>query len=203
MAILIGMVNVLTGPLADAGIQIDNGAKTALKQCENVAGRRVLIIRRDTGGIAPDLARRLAHDLVARDKVDVLAGFLLTPNALAAAEVSAQAKKLMVVMHAQGASVMAKSPYVIRTSLAGHYSPGLDTPANRAFVKEFQAMHGRLPDAYAVGGYDGMLAVCEALRRTGGKTDADSLLGAAKGLRWESPRGPVFIQPEERELKSN
>ena len=67
---------------------------------DTVAGKKIEIIRKDMGGIAPDVAKRLAQELVVRDKVDVLAGFSLTPNALAAADVSAQAKKFMVVMNA-------------------------------------------------------------------------------------------------------
>ncbi|HYG54818.1 MAG TPA: ABC transporter substrate-binding protein [Burkholderiales bacterium] len=166
--IRVGMVNDLTGTLADAGVQLDNGVKTALRSC----GRTIHVIRRDTGGPAPQLARRLAHDLVARDKVHVLAGFILTENAAAAAEVSAQAKVVVVVMHAPGAGVLEKSPYAVRTSHADPF----------------------------VGGYDGMYAICEALRRTGGRSDADALITAMKGMRWESPRGPVFIAAESREL---
>ncbi|TMH70249.1 MAG: ABC transporter substrate-binding protein, partial [Betaproteobacteria bacterium] len=97
----IGMILTLTGQFADAGAQLDNGVKTYMKQFgDTVAGRRIEIIRRDTGGVAPDLAKRLAQELIVRDNVDILAGFVLTPNALAAADVSAEAKKLMVVMNA-------------------------------------------------------------------------------------------------------
>ena len=69
------------------------------------------------GGPAPDVAKRLAQELVVRDKVDILAGFVLTPNALAAADVSAQAKKFMVVMNAATSIVITKSPYMVRTSV--------------------------------------------------------------------------------------
>ena len=74
-------------------------------------------IRRDTGGIAPDVAKRLAQELVVREGVDILGGFVLTPNALAAADVSAEAKKFMVVMNAATAVIITKSPYMARTSL--------------------------------------------------------------------------------------
>ena len=67
---------------------------------DTVAGRKIEFIRKDTGGIAPDVAKRLAQELVVRDNVDILAGFVLTPNALAAGDVSAEAKKFMVVMNA-------------------------------------------------------------------------------------------------------
>src|SRR6266705_1459385 len=74
----IGMILTLTGQFGDTG-----------------AGRKIEIIRRDTGGVAPDLAKRFAQELIVRDNVDILAGFVLTPNALAAADVSAEAKKFM------------------------------------------------------------------------------------------------------------
>src|SRR3954471_17395864 len=116
--IRIGVVLTLSGQFADAGNQIDNGIKTYMKQHgDSVAGKKIEIIRKDTGGPAPDVAKRLAQELVVRDKVDILAGFVLTPNALAAADVSAEAKKLMVVMNAATAIITTKSPYLARTSL--------------------------------------------------------------------------------------
>lgn len=193
-AILIGMVNVLTGPQTDAGVQLDNGARLyARRHCQEVAGRPVHFIRRDTGGASPDLVRRFSQDLVARDKVDVLAGFLLAPNAVAGAAASAQARKLMVIMHAPGVDT-ARSPYVVQTTVA----PGA-LNLDRAFVADFQAQYGRAPDAHAVGGYDGMHVICEALRRTGGNSDGDALLAAVKGLRWDSPRGAVMLD-EQRQV---
>ena len=67
-------------------------------------------------GIAPDVAKRLAQESIVRDKVDILAGFDLTPNAMAAADVSVQAKKFMVNMNAATSIVITKSPYMVRTS---------------------------------------------------------------------------------------
>src|SRR5260370_40488950 len=84
---------------------------------DTVAGKKIEIIRRDVGGPAPDVAKRFAQELVVRDGVDMLAGFLLTPNALAAADVSAQAKKFMVVRNAATSIIVTKSPYMIRTSV--------------------------------------------------------------------------------------
>jgi len=192
-AILIGMVNVLTGPQTDAGVQLDNGARLYVRRhCQEIAGRPVHFIRRDTGGASPELSRRFSQDLVARDKVDVLAGFLLAPNAVAGAAASAQARKLMVIMHAPGLDTT-RSPYVIQTTASS--AQVLD----RTFVAEFQAAYNRAPDAYAVGGYDGMHVICEALRRTGGNSDGDAMLAAVKGLRWDSPRGPVMLD-EQRQV---
>jgi branched-chain amino acid transport system substrate-binding protein len=117
-SVKIGLINVLSGQFADAGVQLDNGIKTYMKQHgDTVAGRRIELLRRDVGGPAPDVAKRLAQELVVRDNVDLLAGFLLTPNALAAADVSAQSKKFMVVMNAATSIIITKSPYMIRTSV--------------------------------------------------------------------------------------
>jgi len=83
--IRIGLVLTLSGQFADAGNQIDNGIKTYMKQHgDGVAGKKIEIIRKDTGGPAPDVAKRLSQELVVRDKVDILAGYVLTPNAMAA-----------------------------------------------------------------------------------------------------------------------
>ena len=114
----IGVVLTLSGQFADAGIQLDNGIKTYMKQHgDTVAGKKIEIIRKDTGGPAPDVAKRLSQELVVRDNVDVLAGFVLTPNALAASDVSAQAKKFMVIMNAATSIITTKSPYSARTSV--------------------------------------------------------------------------------------
>jgi len=327
----IGLINVLSGQFADAGIQLDNGVKTYMKQYgDTVAGKKIEIIRRDVGGPAPDVAKRLAQELVVREGVDILAGFLLTPNALAAADVSAQAKKFMVVMNAATSIITTKSPYMIRTSVtlpqvmetfgtwaakggtkkcytmvtdygpghdseaafqrafkegggeivgsvrfpvanpdfsafvqrakdmnleciyifipggaqpaalgkamaergidptktkilasgeatseqalksmgdaglgiisAWHYDYKSDAPRNIEFVKLFNEMHGRNPDFFSIGGYDGMHAIYEALKRADGKTDGESLITAAKGMTWDSPRGPMSIDPETRDV---
>src|SRR6266849_5615439 len=72
--IKIGMINVLSGQFADAGAQLDNGVKTYMKQHgDMVAGKKIEIIRRDVGGVAPDVAKRFAQELVVREKVDLLA----------------------------------------------------------------------------------------------------------------------------------
>ena len=330
--IKIGLINVLSGQFADAGAQLDNGVKTYMKQHgDTVAGRKIEIIRRDVGGVAPDTAKRLAQELIVRDNVDMLAGFLLTPNALAAADVSAQAKKFMVVMNAATSFIPTKSPYLVRSSvnltvvaeafgtwaatkgglkksytMVTDYGPGHDfeagfqkafkaaggeivgsvrfpvanpdfsafvqrakdlnpesimifipggaqpaalgkafaergidlnktkvlgsgettaeqalksmgeaglgiitgwhydytdkNPLNVAFVKAFNELNGRNPDFFSIGGYDGMHLIYEALKKTGGKTDGDSLIAAAKGMKWDSPRGPMSIDPDIRDV---
>ena len=72
---------------------------------------------------------------------------------------------------------------------------------NKAFVKGFREISGgRNPDIFSIGGYDGMHLIYEALKKTGGKADGDSLIEAAKGMKWESPRGPMSIDPETRDV---
>jgi branched-chain amino acid transport system substrate-binding protein len=73
-------------------------------------------------------------------------------------------------------------------------------PAWAKFVKAYNAEYKRNPDLFSIGGYDGMHAIDAALQRAGGKTDGDSLIAAAKGLSWESPRGPISIDPETRDI---
>jgi branched-chain amino acid transport system substrate-binding protein len=327
----IGLILAYSGQFADPSAQMDNGIKLYLRQHgDTVAGKKVELIRRDTGGIAPDVAKRLAQELIVRDKVDVLAGFALTPNALAVGDVSAQAKKFMVNMNAATAIITTKSPYMVRTSFTvpqlnetlgawaykegirktytmvsdfgpGHdgeaafqkgfkdaggeivgaarypvanqdfsafvqrakdsnaeaiyvWTPGGPQPAaigkalaergidpkqtrvlgqgeltsedalksmgdvalgiitvfhydvshasemNAAFVRDYKESFGRNPDMFSVGAYDGMHVIYEALQKTGGKGDGESLVAAAKGMRWESPRGMMSIDPDTRDV---
>src|SRR5687768_15317317 len=330
--IKIGMPLTLSGQFADAASQMLNGAKTYMKMHgDTVAGRKIELITKDVGGPAPDVAKRLSQELVVRDNVDMLAGYVLTPNAMAGGDVSAEAKKFMVVMNAATSVVITKSPYMIRTSVtlpqvmetfgtwaatkgglkesytmvtdygpghdsenaftsafkaaggkivgsvrfpvanpdfaafvqrakdvgpqsiyifipggaqpaalgkafaergidknktkilgsgettaeaalkamgdnsigiitAWHYDYKLDNKLNQAFVKEYNAMHGRNPDFFSIGGYDGMHAIYETLKKTKGKADGDAMIQAAKGLKWESPRGPMSIDPETRDV---
>src|SRR5713101_10130082 len=113
----IGLIMTYSGQFADAAAQMDNGVKLYVKQHgDTVAGRKIEIIRRDTGG-APDAAKRLAQELIVRDNIDVLGGFVLTPEALAVAELSAEAKQFMVVMNAATSVITTRSPYMARASL--------------------------------------------------------------------------------------
>jgi branched-chain amino acid transport system substrate-binding protein len=86
---------------------------------------------------------------------------------------------------------------------AAHYDYNLKNKTNEAFVKAFNAEFKRNPDFFSVGGYDGMHVIYEAIKKAGGKTDGDSLIAAAKGLKWESPRGPMSIDPETRDVVQN
>src|SRR5262249_1615532 len=83
---------------------------------------------------------------------------------------------------------------------AFHYDYTHDSSANKEFVSPYNVDFRRNPDFFSVGGYDGMHIIYEALKKTGGKTDAEGLTGAAKGLKWESPRGPVSIDSDTRDI---
>ena len=105
-----------TQSLAD-GNQISNGAKLYIaRNGDTINGRKVELIIRDDTGIAPELTKRLAQELVTNNKVDVLAGFGLSPGALATAAVATQAKKAMVVMNAAASVLTSKSPNIVRVS---------------------------------------------------------------------------------------
>src|SRR5947209_10840508 len=86
--IKIGLIMPYSGQFADTASQMDNAIKLYVKEHgDTVAGKKVELIRKDTGGIAPDVAKRLAQELVVRDKVDIIGGLILTPNALAVGDI--------------------------------------------------------------------------------------------------------------------
>src|SRR3954470_2103960 len=114
----IGIILPYSGQFADGAAQMDNAIKLYVQQNgDTVAGKKLEFIRKDTGGIAPDVAKRLAQELVVRDKVDIIAGLILTPNALAVGDISAEAKKFTVIMNAATSIITEKSPYMTRTSV--------------------------------------------------------------------------------------
>ncbi|CAN5369269.1 ABC transporter substrate-binding protein [soil metagenome] len=115
----IGLVLPMSGPFASYGKQIEHGVKLYLAtQGDTFGGRKVeLIIKDDSPGTAGDVSKRLAQELVIKDKVDILAGFGLTPSAFAVAPLATEAKKPMVVMNAATSSVTTKSDYIVRTSM--------------------------------------------------------------------------------------
>jgi branched-chain amino acid transport system substrate-binding protein len=165
--IKVGLLLEYSGPFAQNAQEIDNGIRLYMKlQGDTVAGKKIEIIKRDTTGAAPDVAKRLAQELVIRDKVNFLAGFVLTPNALAVADVATEAKVPMIIMNAATSIITSKSPYVARVSftlpqvtvplaqwaakngikqvyiLVSDYGPGHDAEA--AFEKAFTAAGGSI-----------------------------------------------------------
>jgi branched-chain amino acid transport system substrate-binding protein len=169
----VGVVAAFSGPFADYGKNIENGMRAYLKvHGASFGGRQIELVMRDTTGPVPDVAKRLAQELITRDKVDFLAGFDFTPNAMAVAPLATEAKKPMVVMNAASSSVTTKSPYVVRFSftlpqvtapmaewaakngikkaysLVADYAPGIDAEAT--FKKAFTAAGGEVVDAVRV-----------------------------------------------------
>jgi branched-chain amino acid transport system substrate-binding protein len=113
----IGLILPMSGPFSSYGRQIESGVRLYLQQNgDTFSGRKVELIVRDDTGAAPELSRRLAQELAIKDKVDILAGFAMTPSAFAAAPVSAEAKKPMIIMNAGTSSITTKSPYIVRVS---------------------------------------------------------------------------------------
>ncbi len=86
---------------------------------------------------------------------------------------------------------------------AGVYSVAHNSALNKAYVAAFEKDNNFRPDFVSLGGYDGMHLIYEALRKTGGNTDGDAMLAAMKGMAWESPRGPISIDPDTREIVQN
>src|SRR5262245_39871198 len=84
-----------------------------------------------------------------------------------------------------------------------HYSALHDSPLNKSYVAAFEKAYGKRPNFISLGGYDGMHLIYEALKKTGGKTDGDAVLAAMKGMKWESPRGPISIDPDTRDIVQN
>ena len=329
----IGLILPMTGPFASTGKQIEAAARLYMAQNgSTVAGKKVeLILKDDTA--APDVTNRLAQELVVNEKVNVLAGFGLTPLALATAPIATQSKTPLVVMAAATSSITQASPFIIRTSftlpqaavalgdwaakdnikrvvsLVSDFGPGIDaekyfkdrftfnggqvvetlrvpmrnpdfapflqkvrdikpdalyvfvpsgagtalmkqfaergldkagirligtgdvtdddilngmgdvalgvvtshhystshnSALNQKFVQAFEKANNNLrPNFMAVGGYDGMRVIYEALKATKGQGGGEALLNAMKGQIFESPRGPMFIDAQTRDVVHN
>lgn len=328
----IGLIVPMTGGQASTGKQIDNAIKLYMQQHgDTVAGKKIEVILKDDAAL-PDNTKRLAQELIVNDKVNVIAGFGVTPAAFAAAPLATQAKVLQIVMAAGTSIITERSPYITRTSftlgqssiiigdwavkngikkvatLTSDYAPGHDalkffkdhfvagggqiveevkvplanpdfapflqrmkdskpdamfvfvpagqggnfmkqyaergldksgikvigpgdvmdddllngmgdsavgavtahmysaahpSQANKDFVAAYKKAFGQRPGFMAVGGYDGIHLLYEALKKTGGKADGDTLIAAVKGMKWESPRGPISIDPETRDIVQN
>lgn len=332
-AVKIGLIVPLTGPFTSTGKQLVAGARLYMQlHGDQAAGKKIQLIIKDDAGSA-DLTKRIAQELVIHDKVAVLAGFGLTPGALATAPIATEAKVPEIVMMAATSIITERSPYVVRTSFsvpqtveplaawaarngiknvvtvvsdyapgidvetafkrrfeadggkviesirvplanpdfapflqrvseakpdailgfvpAGvgpifmrqfvergldksgikfiaegslteddiinqigdaalgiitshHYSAAHDSPENNAFVAEFKKANGGMrPNLMAAQAYDAMHLIYAALEKTKGATDGDALVAAMKGMRWTSPRGPVTVDPETREMIQN
>lgn len=122
----VGLVLPMSGPFAAYGKQIEHGARLYLQQSGGTfSGRKVDLIIKDDTGVAPEISKRAAQELVVKDKVDILAGFGLTPSAFAAAPIANEAKKPMIVMNAAASAITTKSDYILRVS---HTLPQITAP---------------------------------------------------------------------------
>jgi len=156
----IGLILPLTGPFASTGRQIQAACRLYIaRNGDTVAGRKVELIVKDDTGTSPETTKRIAQELIVQEKVDILAGFGLTPLALATAPVATEAKVPMIVMAAATSIIPTRSPFIVRSGFAlpqatapiaewalknnikrvvtmvADYGPGLD--AEKAFVKRF------------------------------------------------------------------
>jgi branched-chain amino acid transport system substrate-binding protein len=168
----IGLILPMTGPFASTGKQLESAARLYMAQNGNtVAGKKVELIVKDDTGTA-DVTKRIAQEMVVNDKVNVLAGFGLTPLALATAPIATQAKTPLVVMSAATSSITEASPYIVRTSftvpqvvtvladwagkngvkrvvsLVTDYGPGVDS--EKYFKERFIANGGTVIDTLRV-----------------------------------------------------
>ena len=168
----IGLILPMTGAFASTGKQIEAAAKLYVAQHgDTVAGKKVEIILRDDTS-APDVTKRMAQELIVNEKVNALAGFGLTPLALATAPLATQSKTPLVVMAAATSSITQASPYIVRTSftlplaavgtadwapkngiknvvtLVADYGPGID--AEKYFSQFFAEKGGKVTEALRV-----------------------------------------------------
>ena len=165
-AVRIGVLLPFSGPFADFGKQIGNGMALYLKQHGDVvAGKRIELIRKDSEGAKPDLARRLAQELITRDKVDMIAGFGLTPEALAVAPIASEAKVPTVIMNAATSVITEKSLYFVRFSftLSQIVSPLGRWAAARGLKRVYVAVADYAP------GYEAEAAFGKAFTAGGGE----------------------------------
>ena len=171
-SVKIGLVLPLSGPFTPTGKQLVAGARLYMQQNgDTVAGKKIeLVIKDDTGNA--DITKRLAQELVVNDKVTILAGFALTPGAMATAPIATEAKVPQVVMLAATSVVTERSPFIVRTSfsvpqtvvpladwaaangiknvmtLVSDYAPGIDVET--AFKARFESKGGKVIDALRV-----------------------------------------------------
>src|SRR2546423_544049 len=112
----VGLILPMTGGQASTGKQIENAIKLYMQQKgDTVTGKKIEIILKDDAAI-PDKTKRLAQELIVNDKVNFIAGFGVTPAALAAAPLATQGKIPEIVMAAGTSIITERSPYIVRTS---------------------------------------------------------------------------------------
>ena len=203
----IGFVLPMTGPQQSTGRQISAAIKLFMQQNgDTVAGRKIELIIKDDAAV-PDTSKRLAQELIVNDKVQVLAGFGVTPAALAVAPIATEAKVPEIVTAAGSSIITERSPYIVRTSftlaqsavpmaawaakngikkvvfMGSDYSPAAE--AEGAFTTEFNRQGGQLIEvAPFPAGQPGFRAVPAARPRCQAGRDLRLRpLRAGRGLR--------------------
>ncbi len=166
VTVRVGVIAEMSGPFAEFGKQMQAGIRAYQKMHgDSVAGKRVEVVIKDVGGPNPDAAKRIATELVVREKVNVLAGFGFTPNALAVAPIATQAKVPMIVMNAAAGGLTAKSPYMVRTSF--HYPETVPPIAQWAIQQGAKKAYVIVAD-YSPG-HDAEAAFIAAFKKAGGE----------------------------------
>lgn len=162
----VGLVLPMSGPFSQYGQQMQNGINLFLKEHgDTVAGKKIELVIKDDGGLAPDRARRAVQDLIVRDKVDILAGFTFTASALAAAPLAKEAEKAMIVLNATSSGITAANPYMIRV---GQTLPQITEPAGRyAGEQGYKTIYTVVADITA--GHDAEAAFTRGLKAAGGE----------------------------------
>lgn len=171
-AVRVGLINTYSGPMASNGDQIEKAINLFMKsgQCKLPPGVKIEIVKRDDTGINPETAKRLAQELIVRERVDMLAGVVWTPNALAIAPLATEAKKPFVIMNAGTAMITTMSPYIARTSFTlWQSSYPLGTWASKKFKTAYIAVSDFGP------GHDAQEAFTKSFTAGGGK-----ILGAVR-----------------------
>lgn len=116
--IKVGLINLYSGPIAWSAKLFDAGIAAYVEEHGDVvAGRKIELIRRDEAGPQPDLVKRLAQELIVRDKVDLIMGIAYTPNAMAIVPLSTEAKMPVIILNAAATPILANAPYMVRISM--------------------------------------------------------------------------------------
>jgi len=162
----IGFITSYSGLNGNLGPYMERAVRLYIKQHQKeIPGVKIELLIRDDTGPNPDKARQLAQELVVREKVDLLAGVIFTPNAMAMAPIATEAKVPFVIMNAGTSVITTRSPYIVRTSftlwqasyplgqwaskkfktaysLVSDFGPGHDS--EEAFIKGFTEGGGKM-----------------------------------------------------------
>jgi len=162
----IGLINTYSGPMASNGDQIEKAINLFMKlgQCKLPPGVNLEIIKRDDTGINPETAKRLAQELIVRDKVQMITGVVWTPNALSIAPLVTEAKVPFIIMNAGTAMITERSPYIARTSFTLWQS---SYPMGTWAAKRFKTAYVAVADFGP--GHDAQEAFTRAFTAAGGK----------------------------------